>query len=943
MKILPDYLIEYMPEIEAALEELRLSVLDHAFELLKCLDIDELSSDDIKEKLKLYDLKVENMSDEWLPNGRFYRLYPSIKHHRTRQNTLKSIAQSGGQFEGLWSDEFINKPQYNYKYIQLLRHYQIGSEADGYFYVSGDVIRDKYGNITSSAVQALTSDILMSQALPAGYTYLYLPWPRPHYPSDSDYFYSVHMLDYDRLHYVEDCANYEYKTKGPRNGWTPANDDYTVYNNSSNHGTNVYYSINTCKYGDDAYDENCTNYFTREGECINDTPYMDDSVPASMYYRWDLGTNTPYKTPYWFDYHYMNYMFHVDDESWPIPEHGKYYTDSTRTVMCDDPEDATYYELDDDCKELADSEAVFGTKCYGHYRFNTSTPIRSDNSSFTPYKYENTYSVILDAYTISDEKAAEVLSSILGISIEDAYTLLNEAPCTIYSSTSEKEAIAVFDAIYSWPYPIINPLIKPVTLHIEANKKPNRIIIKSYICDKSDLVNALITAGYSSELATYISDHVPYPLPIRTEDIDDSQAIIDALEAIGCEVAINGKVQCIDEKYSLYDDQEFTLPSGPYKFDDLVSNYSFISSELIHHIKTYRPFWDVNSPIFAMMQASQHSEIHPEEPANASLYYWMKFKQEENIPSVTEDSIYGESFIRDNEPKVSEETFTSYNRPTISQFENLLVGFTLPADNNQGDDETLSSVDFESNPVYLLGETDPIEYDPTLSYGIASAQNSDGDEFTNLSMYLIGDSSSKELFINLNGDTHNILSSVLYRTSNLHKLWFNQAHTNVAINVDAVVDLYNYVGSQYLYDVNNNNVAITYTIIGIYDENDNPISIYDKSVTCYAIEQNGSVKYGICKFSNSSDSQINAAYVVCKVSTSAGSLPLAAQTVTVFRQSDASSYEAELNSSTGTITFNNQTMTISDFYTAGYIIQKYSTTMYYGDESLTVYYDDMDY
>src|SRR5574344_267235 len=112
MNILPDYLIEYMPTIEAALEELRLSVLDHAYELLQKLDIDELSTDDVRQKLELYDIKVDNMSGYWLPNGRFYRLYPSIKHHRSRYNAIKAIAKSGGQFEGLWSTDFNNKSTY---------------------------------------------------------------------------------------------------------------------------------------------------------------------------------------------------------------------------------------------------------------------------------------------------------------------------------------------------------------------------------------------------------------------------------------------------------------------------------------------------------------------------------------------------------------------------------------------------------------------------------------------------------------------------------------------------------------------------------------------------------------------------------------------------------------------------------------------------------------
>ena len=93
MNILPDYLITYMPEIEEALEELRLSVIDHAYELLQKLDVDELSTDEVRQKLELYDIRIDNMSGDWLPNGRFYRLYPSIKHHRSRHNAIKAIAK----------------------------------------------------------------------------------------------------------------------------------------------------------------------------------------------------------------------------------------------------------------------------------------------------------------------------------------------------------------------------------------------------------------------------------------------------------------------------------------------------------------------------------------------------------------------------------------------------------------------------------------------------------------------------------------------------------------------------------------------------------------------------------------------------------------------------------------------------------------------------------
>lgn len=203
MKILPNYLIEYMPILEEAMEELRLSVIDRAYDLLKCLDIDELSTDDIRNKLELYDLKVDNMTEAWLPNGRFYRMYPEIKHNRTRLNAVKSIAQSGGQFEGVWSTGFSNKSEYAFSSIQIMRHYYLGSASDGYLYVSGNS-SVATGISGSTAVQALQTDILMNQALPAGYTYLYIPWPRPNYPTESGYFYNIHMLDFDRLYSSSD-------------------------------------------------------------------------------------------------------------------------------------------------------------------------------------------------------------------------------------------------------------------------------------------------------------------------------------------------------------------------------------------------------------------------------------------------------------------------------------------------------------------------------------------------------------------------------------------------------------------------------------------------------------------------------------------------------------------------------------------------------------------
>lgn len=577
MKILPDYIINFMPEIEAVLEELRLSVLDHAYELLKCLDVDELSSDDIKEKLRLYDLKVENMTDAWLPNGRFYRLYPSIKHHRTRQNTLKSIAQSGGQFEGLWSDEFMNKPQYNYRYIQILRHYQLGSAADGYFYVSGDTSRDKNGNITSSAVTALSSDILMGQALPAGYTYLYVPWPRPHFPFDAGYFYNVHMLDYDRLAYTENCM---------------------------------------------------------------DIPYVDNQpelsgLPASMRYHWNNGSDTPYRTPYWFDYHYMDDMRpedpnnhrHAKDEYgkllidtddhyietenfWPIRESGIYWEDSTKESRINESElngkplFRGYYELGENCKPLANSSAVLATKCYGKYKFKTSDPNRTQE--FTPYDYVKYYRVLLTGYNhIATEHLKFVLANELDFTETETDQMLT------YIDLYHKPVTLVDRAEYTRAHDLrfyIESDGGYVTLEPVEFKG---VCLESYDSDKYSLLLETLQDLLhisSGDAKQYIANS-PSILPIN-EDDENYEDIKSAIEEAGGVIDIEPRkiIHCIDEFYRLEDPQELGVPNGPYKWDHLSRDYILKLRDALHHIKTYRPFWDVPSPIFAMLQAdgAQH-------------------------------------------------------------------------------------------------------------------------------------------------------------------------------------------------------------------------------------------------------------------------------------------------------------------------------------------------
>ena len=370
MKILPNYLIEFMPEIEEAMEELRLSILDHAYELLNCLDINELSSEDIRNKIELFDIHVENMKESWLPNGRFYQIYPYIKHHRTRLNAITSIVRSGGQFEGLWSTNFRKTQAYNYHKIQLVRHYDIASAMDGYFYVSGDTYRNPDGSIASSALVALQSDILLNGVLPAGYTYLYVPWPRPHYPSDTEYFYNVNSLLHDRLYYAKHCKEY-YSDKQYSAIDLDKPASYTLYKDEQ--GKISYDGINKYRY----------------------------------------------ISSFWFDYHYIDgYTLQPKkdrDRYNYIDECGK-FVDVDGNIITD-PNDANKmvkYVANDGCEynfnKLNDSNALFPTNCYMLFVGKTTSPDRHQVSKYLQYKIID--DIYHESYIGLDEHGYEVYDDV---------------------------------------------------------------------------------------------------------------------------------------------------------------------------------------------------------------------------------------------------------------------------------------------------------------------------------------------------------------------------------------------------------------------------------------------------------------------------------------------------------------------------------------------------
>ena len=891
MKLLPDYLIKYIPAIEDAMEELRLSVIDHAYELIQSLDIDELSSDNIKDKLELYDIKTENMSNEWLPNGKFYRLFASIQHHRTRLNTLKAISKSGGQFEGLWTDDFKYKSSYNYRTTQILRHYYLGSSLDGYFYISGNTDRNPDGTIRSSARTALLNDIIMSQALPAGYTYLYVPWPRPSYPLESGYFYKVHMLDYDILVYEKDSYHRWLSLSYLGEAYS------SVYYCPENHEANQYYNASTQRYG--STKDSCEDSFDTNADGDREFYILDSyDTPASANYDWLYGSNTPWRCPYWFDYHYMNGMRHVYESKWPIPESGKYtaFDKYNEEYEVDYPGDAVKYTLDDSCKELADSKSVLPSNNASHIRYAVTPPNRKSDEAGIKCTYDE-YSLLINKLPdnidrfISDAVALTGYSS--NVIRDKVSNVKNGNIITLKSYLNETE--------------VNNMLLKLST----------DIFIDGYNYTSKDETVELLSLLFNIDASIaeqYISDdsYANVPLPITNSNLSIS-AIEEALQSAGVVIHTNEdrlhdeyfSVIKMDDPISKYSADElyhstdsFDSPLdrinyvnyfGAYRHDALLKR-TLHSRYYLSNFKQYRPFWNENAPFVEMNQRTRSAELNPElgDTQQNSIYNMFYLKQSENRPQLsgdiaTKNASYIENIVKDNNPSVSEVTFTSHDRPTRSRLDKIYVGYLTSDTNaafgitNQGNNYEIS-LDYKENKIYYFDENSPIEYDPTLYYNLISLgyrdengveqyiddQALDFDSPDYMKSYLYGNPSTGELFLNKLSSynyPHSRYNYLTFKTSKIHKLWFSSTHKNRLLSNSG--ELYNQAGNSNIYDFTANGIRLEYTVVRIFDENGRQVQYSSGSINC--IVKNHKYSLTASEFTDNNNNPVEAAYVLFRV------------------------------------------------------------------------------
>ena len=132
-----------------------------------------------------------------------------------------------------------------------------------------------------------------------------------------------------------------------------------------------------------------------------------------------------------------------------------------------------------------------------------------------------------------------------------------------------------------------------------------------------------------------------------------------------------------------------------------------------------------------MNQRTRSSDLDPTGRIQQnSLYSMFYLKQRENVPKLISDtnieiSSYKDSIIKDNTPRVSEVTCTSYDRPTYSNLDRIYIGY-LTSDNisnpgitDQGNNYEIST-HYRENKIYYFDEKSPIKYDPTLYYNLVS-------------------------------------------------------------------------------------------------------------------------------------------------------------------------------------------------------------------------------
>lgn len=161
MRAMTEYLAEHLPIIELLIEELRLSIKDHARELIDSLQLYGMDADTVRAKLDMLGMDVGELEETWEPSPQFYKLFRRIIRNRSTTGSVQTLVRTGGQLEA--SYRTLDEMSF-YKNLNVYRDYQNPTVfgKDGYFYTVYD---PRY---------PVSSNALIRNALPAGYSLLFV-------------------------------------------------------------------------------------------------------------------------------------------------------------------------------------------------------------------------------------------------------------------------------------------------------------------------------------------------------------------------------------------------------------------------------------------------------------------------------------------------------------------------------------------------------------------------------------------------------------------------------------------------------------------------------------------------------------------------------------------------------------------------------------------------
>ena len=729
---------------------------------------------------------------------------------------------------------------------------------------------------------------------------------------------------YDRLHYAEDCDHYwkkigvDYSRSHNDSSSSEAKQSYSIYVCVDNSEANRYcsapdsnispldvtysYTITEIIVGDNKeYTLESEHTFTEIG---SDAPFAhsfyNEDVPASTKYDWKNGTNTPWRAPYWIDYHYMNTMKRslptsdpICAGTWPVTESGVYFDENGDEAL--ELEDALTYSLTQECRELSDSRSTFPTKCYLKDSIKTTEPNRLQK--FTP---KNLVLTVKNYDAVKDnEEIIDALCNALHISKSEIKThssispIDNEYEINKPANTfTNKLVITLTDSKYK---NFTGELYVSYTLngeYVELHQQQFSNGIWTSDDEMPDNANVENVVVYDSNIIEFIVTE-----EIR-EQFEHSVILIE-----NCDYEFEYKAEySIDENDLKEPDRVFSHKEGPYRCDKLADGFFVHIHETLNHFKQYKPFWNEKTPWLEMRKSKYASDlqIDESESVNHSLYNWMNFKQSENRPSIPFNasvletySFEAKSIIKENEPPISEVTFTSCDRPTRGRLDPVYIGYL--SSTNTSSDSQYDNYILDNSHIYTF-DSDEIKYDPEYYYTIISLNYKDGDhQDTKINcLWDASEDKSDHVFADFIGDPvtgdlkimshtnsgHHLdngtpsYNYITFKKSIVHKLWFSGNHRDANI-LTSDNRLYNFYGDTNIYSFSQNDILPEYTVLDVYDEHNKPLGYKSGTIKCTCTINGSYYKVTAASLTDKNNNAITkAAYILFTVKVKPGSVEL---------------------------------------------------------------------